>query len=131
MIDVYTDGDVDKLDLTIESLIDFRLSKKEIKRCLNGSGSYTIKEKGEPTACCNLTEKYEGMLEVFAMVDKNAGISTLKQLKKILALYSKRWDIIFTWSISTIKNDRFHEFMGFRKEFIHKGRTLWVKLQKQ
>lgn len=110
----YKDSDEQELDGTVENEELFRWH-------LSCEQSYTI--NGKAVLC--FVYEGEGLYDLWWKVDSSLDAKALKDIRKLIDIYRKRGNIVYT--ASDVGNERIYRFLGFRKSNIDNGgKQIWV-----
>lgn len=69
----------------------------------------------------------DGYAEVYFIWDRRNNSTLIKQVKKMLDYYVKKFDTVYTSSIASYRNNKFHKLIGFVFLCKDEGRIIWEK----
>jgi dsDNA-binding SOS-regulon protein len=123
----YREGDELKMTLTPESEADYYEDIEDCKKCLQWYETYTCVDENE-NVCGILCFYWQGdkTYNVWALFDKDRGYKTLRDWKRLVDIYRKRGNILYTVSIVNERQDKMHKFYGFEKREMMGDKQVWV-----
>lgn len=126
----YKIGDVEKIRRTTEFERDFYENGAVIVRLLENGDSWTFEREGLVICCANAAYQYNGWYELFAVYHKEMRLSDLRAIKKHFNQVMPRYKKVYTISIDTYRNNKWHTFLGFHYVKTIRGHNIWERQHK-
>lgn len=106
----------DELDLVLNDICQDEWDKNprsEIQ--LHTLEAKTIWDGNKPSCICVCQPLLNGGAYVYFLMDRNARKTILREVKKLVDIYKKRFNTLYTYSFSNDKQDKMHCLLGFKE----------------